>query len=50
MGHEDLFPPPKPNSRCGISRETIARTRGEGQQAPIPDLLSLAPERRGSPF
>jgi hypothetical protein len=35
------------NGRCGFDEETLATTRGKRQDAPIPDLPALVPERGG---
>ena len=35
MGHEDAFPQPTLSARSRISQRTFARTRGNGQDAPI---------------
>ena len=48
FGHEDPFPRPGPNGRCRVGQETFAGVRGNGRDAPIPDLLALFPERGGS--
>jgi hypothetical protein len=41
MGHEDAFPPPRLSGRCRFSQGTFAGTRGNGEDAPIPDLPDL---------
>ena len=38
MGHEDAFPRPRLNARCRFSQRIFAGTRGNGRDAPIPDL------------
>ena len=38
-GHEDPFPPPGLSGRYVIRQETLAGTRGNGQDAPIPGAL-----------
>ena len=38
MGHEDAFPRPRLSARCRYSQGTFAGTRGNGRDAPIPDL------------
>jgi hypothetical protein len=35
MGHEDAFLPPRLSGRCRFSQGTFARTRGNGDDAPI---------------
>ena len=42
MGHEDTFPPHRSNAGYAIGEETIAWARGNGRDAPIPDLAGLA--------
>ena len=37
MGHEDPFPPPGLSGRYVIRQKTLAGTRGNEQDAPIPD-------------
>jgi hypothetical protein len=34
MGHEDAFPPPRLSARYRFSQGTLARTRGNGRDAP----------------
>jgi hypothetical protein len=46
MGHVDAFPRPRLSARCRFSQGTFAGTRGNGRDAPIPDLPALGPERR----
>jgi len=48
MGHEDAFPPATLSNRFRLGKPTFARTRGNEQDAPIPDLPALTPERGGS--
>jgi hypothetical protein len=48
MGHQDAFLRPRLSGRCRFSQGTFARTRGNGRDAPIPDLRTLTPERGGS--
>jgi len=50
MRQKDQFRPPSLSGHCAFAEETFARTHRNEEDAPIPDLLSLAPERRGSPF
>src|ERR1700757_3569956 len=45
MGHEDAFPRPRLSARCRFSQGTFARTRGNGRDAPKPDLCAAAGER-----
>ena len=35
MGHEDAFPPHRPNAGYVIGKETVAWARGSGRDAPI---------------
>jgi hypothetical protein len=35
-GHEDQFLPPRLSARSVIRRQTVAATRGNGRDAPIP--------------
>jgi hypothetical protein len=42
MGHEDAFPPPRLSGRCRFSQGTFAATRGNGRDAPTPDLGETA--------
>jgi hypothetical protein len=37
-GHEDQFTPPSLGDRCRFSQGTLARTHGNGRDAPIPDI------------
>jgi hypothetical protein len=46
-GDEERFPPRRLPAGCRFRKETIAGMRRNGQNAPIPDLPALAPERRG---
>ena len=41
MGHEDQFLPPKLNARSVIRKQTVAATRDNGQDAPIPDIPAV---------
>src|ERR1700730_11549823 len=43
-GHEDAFPPPRLSGRCRFSQETLAGTRGNGEDAPIPAGRRVAVE------
>ena len=45
MGHQDAFLWPGPNDRYRLSQGTLAGTRGNGENAPIPDLPVRTPER-----
>jgi hypothetical protein len=36
LGHFDPFPPPRLKGRCGFGEGTFAKTRGNGEDAPIP--------------
>ena len=47
-GHEKRFPPTRLNAGYVLRKETIAGVRLDGQDAPIPNLPPLAPERGGS--
>jgi hypothetical protein len=38
MGHDDLFPSPRPSDRRQFCQETFARSSGNERDAPIPDL------------
>jgi hypothetical protein len=40
-GHEDQFLPPKLNARSVIRKETVAATRGNGRDAPIPAVCGI---------
>jgi hypothetical protein len=42
LGHEQRFLPPTLDARCRFSHETFTGTRGNGRDAPIPDLASNA--------
>ena len=48
LGHVDAFPRPGLSARCRFSQGTFAGPRGNGRDAPIPDLPALTPERGGS--
>jgi len=48
MGHEDAFPRPRLSARYRFSQGTFAGTRGNGPEAPIPDLRSVVIEHRES--
>src|SRR6516162_846053 len=55
VGHEDSFPPHRPNAGYVIGKETVAGARGSGRDAPIPAVHQLTsgtarvrPESRGS--
>jgi len=50
LGHEDPFPRPGPNDRCRVGQETFAGVRGNGRDAPIPDLPDNAIKSRGHPL
>ena len=50
MTDEDPFPRPGPNGRCQFGRETFAAVRGNGRDAPFPDLPSLTPEGEVRPL
>jgi hypothetical protein len=41
-GHEDAFPRPTLSARCRFSQGTFAGMRGNGRDAPIPDLAATA--------
>ena len=45
MGQEDQFPPPGLSACYVIREKTFAGTWGNGRDAPIPDLRTLAQER-----
>src|ERR1700738_358727 len=47
-GHEDQFLPLRLSARSVIRKQTVAATRGNGRDAPIPDLPALAQKRGGS--
>jgi hypothetical protein len=49
-GHKDQFPRPRLSAGYGFRKETIAGMRGNGRDAPIPDLPALAPEPRSGEF
>jgi hypothetical protein len=38
MGHEERFLPPRLSAGCGFRKETIARTRRNGRDAPLPAI------------
>src|ERR1700730_18165822 len=49
-GHEDAFPRPRLSARSQFSQATFAGPRGNGRDAPIPDLPALVrPGRSGGP-
>ena len=48
LGHQQRLPPPRLSGRCGFGEGTFAKARGNGKDAPFPDLPTLAPERVGS--
>ena len=48
MGHEERFPPPRLSGRCRFGQGTSAGASGNDEDAPIPDLPVLSPERGGS--
>ena len=50
MTDEDPFPRPGPTGRCQFGRETFAAVRGNGRDAPFPDLPSLTPEGEVRPL
>jgi hypothetical protein len=45
LGHEERFPPTRLNAGSGFRKETIAGTRGNGEDAPIPDLWATSIKR-----
>jgi hypothetical protein len=45
LGHEDQFLPLSLSAGYGFRKETIAGTHGSEQDAPLPDLPGLIPER-----
>jgi putative transposase len=45
VGHEDAFPRPRLSDRSRLGEATFAGTRGNGRDAPIPDLPNLNPRR-----
>ena len=47
MGHEDAFPPKTLSNRSRLGEPTFAATCSNEQDAPIPDLPSLATKRGG---
>ena len=47
-GYEERFLPTRLSAGGGFRKETIAGTRRNGREAPIPDLPALDPEREGS--
>jgi hypothetical protein len=48
LGQEDQFVPPKLSARSAIRKQTVAATRGNGRDAPIPAVRGTAIEPRGS--
>jgi hypothetical protein len=48
MGHDDAFPRPRLSARCRFSEGTLAGTRGNGRDAPIPAVRGVAIEPLGS--
>jgi hypothetical protein len=42
IGHEDAFPPHRPNAGNVIGKETVAWARGSGRDAPIADARPSA--------
>ena len=49
-GHEERFPPTTLGAGCGFREETLAGTRRNGRDSPLPDLPAFTPERGGSPM
>src|SRR5215475_11091690 len=47
-GPEDAFPRQRLSARCRLSQGTFAGTRGNGRDAPTPDLHAAAPEKGSS--
>jgi hypothetical protein len=47
-GHQDAFPPPRLSVRCRFSQGTVAGTRGNGRDAPIPAVRGTEIEWQGS--
>jgi hypothetical protein len=37
-GHEERFPPARLSAYCGFRKQTITGTRGNDDDAPIPDV------------
>ena len=48
MGHEDAFPRPRLSARYVIRKQTVAATRGNGLDPPIPAVHGTAIEPRES--
>jgi len=44
MGHEERFPATRLSAGYGFRKETLAGTRRNGRDAPIPDFPALALE------
>jgi hypothetical protein len=38
LGHEERFPPTRLSAGCGFRKETLAGTRRNGRDAPIPGI------------
>jgi hypothetical protein len=47
-GHEDQFLPPNLNARSVIRKQTVAATRGNGRDAPIPAVCGIESFRQGT--
>jgi hypothetical protein len=47
-GHEDQLLPPKLSARFVIRKQTVAASRGNGRDAPIPAVREAVIELRGS--
>jgi hypothetical protein len=50
MGHEDAFPPHRLNAGYAIGKETLAGTRGNGRDAPVPAFAASWPTGSNRPF
>jgi len=48
VGHEDAFLRPRLDARYRFSKGTLAGTRGNGRDAPIPVIRGTEVERQGS--
>jgi len=48
VGHQDAFLGPRLSARYRFSQGTLAGARGNGPDAPIPDLRAVVPGRGGS--
>jgi len=44
VGHEERFPPTRLSAGCGFRKETIARIRRNGRDAPIPAVRATMTE------